>query len=121
MRATSEVAVIRFTGAPRWLLHYRYLGPHEAYAVESAKFVETLSDRGRTWYSPDRYTTRRDARAYLSLPHLPTHRLGPFPEDELPPFTVPLRRVEPAFGQPGGGWEAATDEPHYMPTSAPLG
>ena len=116
----GEPSVI-VTNVNRCLQHYRYLAPDEAYAVEGAKFVETLSDRGLTWYSPDRYLTRRDARAYLALPRTPTHRLGPFPEDELPPFVVQLQRVDPAFGQHGGGWEAATDQPHFMPTSTPLG
>lgn len=112
---------MRYTNVPRCLQHYRYLAPDEAYAVDAAKFVESLGSLGLTWYSPGRYLTRKEARAYLSLPRIPTHRLGPFPEDELPPFVIPLRRVDPAFGQHGGGWEAATDEAHFVPASVPLG
>jgi hypothetical protein len=48
------------------------------------------------------------------MPRLPTHRVGPYPEDELPPWSVPLRRAMPSFGHPGGGWEAATDDAAYV-------
>lgn len=100
--------------APRWLQYYRYVGPGEAYAVETSDIIATLSGTGRTWYSPNRYEKRSDAKRFLAMPAMPTHRVGPYPEDELPPFSVPLRRVQPAFGEPGGGWEAATDEVAYV-------
>ena len=96
------------------LLYYRYVGPGEAYAVQTTDTIATLSGTGRTWYSPDRYSTRLEAQTFLALPRVPTHRVGPYPDDELPRFAVGLRRVQPAFGQPGGGWEAAADAPTYV-------
>jgi hypothetical protein len=107
-------------GLPRTRLFYRYLAPDEAFAVTSANLVQTLNLTNRTWYSPDRYRSRSDARRYLALPRTPTHRVGPFPEDELPTWSVPLRRVAPANAQPGGGWESATDDPVYLFEIAPL-
>ena len=107
--------------APPWLQYYRYVGPAEAYAVETTRIVMTLSGLGITWYTPDRYLSRIDAQRFLALPGVSTHRLGPYPEDELPPFTVGLRRVQPNFGQPGGGWEAATERPVFVFGVAPLG
>ena len=106
--------------APRWLKYYRYATPAEAYAVETSNIIETFSTTGRTWYTPDRYATRDEARAYLALPGVPSHRVGPYPEDELPDWVVPLRRVQPSFGQPGGGWEAACDEAAYTFGVLPL-
>jgi hypothetical protein len=100
--------------APRWPQYYRYLGPAEAHAVQTSKIIITLSGTGRTWYTPDRYLTRSDAKRYLALPTIPSHRVGPYPEDELPNWVVTLQRVQPAFGEPGGGWEAATDDPLYL-------
>src|SRR5688572_27930302 len=106
--------------APRWLQYYRYVGPAEAYAVETSKVVMTFSATGRTWFTPDRYATRDEARMLLAMPAIPSHRVGPYPEDELPQWAVPLRRVQPSFGQPGGGWEAATDEAAYVFGVLPL-
>jgi hypothetical protein len=100
--------------ASRWLQYYRYVRPEEAYAVQTTDIIATLSRSGRTWFTPDRYATRDDARRRLALPDVPTHRVGPYPEDELPRFNILLRRVQPAFGQPGGGWEAATDGVAYV-------
>lgn len=105
---------------PRWPQFYRYLGPAEAYAVQTSKIIMTLSGTGRTWYTPDRYLTRSDAKRYLALPTLPSHRAGPYPEDELPVWAVTLQPVQPAFGEPGGGWEAATDGSLYIFDVAPL-
>lgn len=99
---------------------YRYVGAAEAYAVQTSRIVMTLSGTGLTWYSPERYLIRSDAQRLLALPAVPSHRVGPYPEDELPPWTVPLRRVYPNFGQPGGGWEAATDTAAYVFEVAPL-
>jgi hypothetical protein len=93
---------------------YRYVGAAEAYAVQTSRIIMALSGTARTWYTPDRYLTRSDAMQFLALPSVPSHRVGPYPEDELPPFVIPLRQVQPSFGQPGGGWEAAADEPAYV-------
>ena len=106
--------------ASRTLSFYRYVGPAEAYAVQASKIITTLSSTGRTWYTPDRHLTRSEAKRYLALPATPTHRVGPYPEDELPPWIIPLQRVQPAVGEPGGGWEAATDDPLYIFDVAPL-
>ena len=106
--------------APRWLQFYRYVGPAEAYAVETSRIVATFSPTARTWYTPDRYATRVDAQVFLAMPGVPSHRVGPYPEDELPHWTVPLRRVAPSFGQPGGGWEAATDDSAFVFGILPL-
>lgn len=94
--------------------YYRYVGPAEAYAVESTRIVQSLSGIGITWWMPDRYATRADAKRFLALPALPTHRVGPVPEDELPVFTVQAQRVQPNFGEPGGGWEVAVVRPTYL-------
>lgn len=104
----------------RTRLFYRYLAPDEAFAVTTANFVQTLNLSRQTWYSPDRYDRRSEALAFLALRRTPTHRVGPFPEDELPAWAIPLRRVAPAFGQPGGGLEAATGDPVYLFEVAPL-
>ena len=32
----------------------------------------------------------------------------------MPSFHIPLRVVQPAFGQPGGGVEAATQNPVWL-------
>jgi hypothetical protein len=104
----------------RWLKYYRYVTPSEAYAVETSNIIMTFSNTGRTWYTPDRYSTRDDARTYLALPSLPSHRVGPYPEDELPTWVIPLRRVQPNFGYPGGGWEVATDDAVYVFGVSPL-
>jgi hypothetical protein len=106
--------------APRWLQYYRYVTPAEAYAVATAHIIATFSPTGRTWYTPDRYATRDEARTRLALPVVPSHRVGPYPEDELPNWVIPLRRVAPNFGQPGGGWEAATDDAAYTFGVLPL-
>lgn len=106
--------------APRWLKYYRYVSPAEAYAVETSNVIMTFSNTGRTWYTPDRYSTRDEARAQLALPAVPSHRVGPYPEDELPNWVVALSRAAPNFGQPGGGWEAATDEAAYVFGVLPL-
>lgn len=90
---------------------YRYVGATEALAIEGSKVVATLSARTtRTWFTPDRYLTRLQAKAMLAMPLVPTHRTGPYPEDELPRLGVPLQQVQPAWGEPGGGWETAVDQ-----------
>jgi hypothetical protein len=88
--------------------------------VQTSNIIMTFSTTGRTWYTPDRYATRDEARRLLALPGVPSHRVGPYPEDELPAWAVPLQRVQPNFGQPGGGWEAATDEAAYVFGVLPL-
>jgi len=66
------------------------------------------------WYTPDRYETVQDAQEFLALPLQPTHRVGPISEDSLPHLVIALRRVQPNFGQPGGGWEIAVGAPVYL-------
>ena len=110
----------QFPPSARQLMFYRYVGPDEAWAIESSKIVMTLSGTGRTWYAPIRYDKRSDAKRFLALPRTPSHRVGPYPEDELPAWVIVLRRVMPAFGEPGGGWEAATDDPAFVFAVAPL-
>jgi hypothetical protein len=47
----------------------------------------------------------------LALPRAPRYVVGPIPEDEMPHFDVcSARKVEPAFGHPGGGIEFCTTE-----------
>ena len=105
---------------PRARQFYRYVGAAEAYAVQTSRIIMTFSGIGRTWYTPTRYVTRSQAKQFLALPAIPSHRVGPYPEDELPHMAIPLRRVPPNFGEPGGGWEAATDEPAYLFEISPL-
>ena len=104
----------------RHISFYRYVSAAEAYAIETNRIVQSTGDTGLTWYSPDRYHSRSEAKRFLALPVTPTHRVGPYPEDELPPWSTPLEQVEPAFGEPGGGWQAATDKPLYLFEVSPL-
>ena len=69
-----------------------------------------------TWYSPTRYDDPVDAQQYLALPApiLPIYRIGPIPENAVQTLTVGPRRVQPAFGQPGGGIEIATRTPLWL-------
>lgn len=99
-------------GPARHQRFYRYVGSAEAFGIATTGIVQSLGPI--TWYTPNRYATRITAKRYLALPALPTHRVGPVPEDEMPVFTSQLRRVQPGYGEPGGGWEAGATSPLYL-------
>lgn len=49
------------------------------------------------------------------MDYLPTYRVGPIPSDELPDFDdTPLSVVEAAYGESGGGLQAATTQTKYL-------
>ncbi|MEI7867797.1 MAG: hypothetical protein WCI11_07880 [Candidatus Methylumidiphilus sp.] len=69
-----------------------------------------------TWFSPSRYDNPLAAQQQLALPApiLPIYRVGPIPEAAIENLTIGPRRVQPAFGQPGGGLEIATKSPVWL-------
>jgi len=70
---------------------------------------------GRTWSTNQRLESSAIAQASLALPSTPRYEVGPIPEDEMPFFNVCCaRRVEPGYGNPGGGVEFCTTEPIYL-------
>jgi hypothetical protein len=70
----------------------------------------------QTWYTPTRYDDPFVAQRELALPSpmVPEYRVGPIPENLMPPLTIAPRRVAPAFGHPGGGVEIATRSPVWL-------
>lgn len=70
---------------------------------------------GRSWYTNERTADLVAIRARLALPSSPRFRVGPVPRDEMPDFDIcDARRVEPGYGQPGGGLEYCTTEPVHL-------
>jgi hypothetical protein len=103
------------------LMFYRYTDEVEAAAIRQSQRIEPGAGRVTKWYTPDRYDTGLDARRFLALRYTPVYRVGPIPEDELPDLDhAPLRVVQPAYGQPGGGLEVATTKPMYLFDITPL-
>ena len=88
---------------------YRFIAhPAELAQLHNERKVQTTNPyaHGKTWYTTTRYTDPVPAQEELALPHFPSHRIGPIPEDEMSTFDILPRIVAPAFGQPGGGVEA---------------
>ena len=97
------------------LSFYRYVDQKEAIMIEELRRIEPTPGTGVKWYSVDRYESGADAQRHLALRHVPTHRVGPIPVSQMPDFDAhPFRVVSPAFGQPGGGVEAATTQTLYL-------
>lgn len=93
--------------------YYRYITDvrERNQLVSERKVLSGNASTGHeTWYAPTRYDDPVDAQQELALPApvLPIYRIGPFPENAIQNLTVGPRRVQPAFGQPGGGIEIAT-------------
>ncbi len=93
-------------------VYFRYVSAAERDYICAENCV--LSFSGVTFLSPDRYESGEEAARALSLPDQPVWRVGAIGEDWLPDIVVPRRRVIPAFGQPGGGWEVAVRGPIYL-------
>lgn len=95
---------------------YRYLcDVTEVNQIKRERKIQTRNPALVTWYSPTRYEDPDQAKRELALFTRPTHRLGPMPGDAMPTFRIGLRPVAPANGEPGGGIEACTEEPVYLP------
>jgi len=88
---------------------YRYIGKREMVYIKNNNQIYSIS--GQTFLTPDLYSKPNDAQRYLALPYLPKHRVGPIFCVQVVFDAVSLRRVRPAFGQPGGGWEISTNQP----------
>jgi len=100
---------------------YRYTDDSEAAIIQEQGCIESAPNGTCKWYTPNRFESGIEAQRYLALAYTPTHRIGPIPADELPDFDhASLRLVAPSFGQPGGGLEAATTQPHYLFTITPI-
>lgn len=92
---------------------YRYISDQSPVHVrelrwwlEERRVRSAAPSSSGTWFSPTRYENPVDALRDLALPYIPTHRIGPIGIDQIPGFTIELRRSQPLFGQPGGGVEA---------------
>ncbi len=95
---------------------YRYLShPLEVDQVRVERKVQTTNPKAPgTWYTPTRYNDPQMAQQELALPRLPTHRIGPILDDQVPDITIGFRRVMPAFGYPGGGVEVLVKGPVWL-------
>lgn len=80
-----------------------------AQSISNSGTIEPGLSSGRTWLTPDRYASGAEARARLALNKTPD---GYF---EIPMCRVQCpsgpSRVEPFYGQPGGGTEITTRFP----------
>lgn len=102
--------------------------PQEAYYrffSHSAEFNQLQRDRvvhttnphgrGEPWFTPTRFEDPVDAQRLLALQRTPQFRVGPIPADEMPDFDVcGPRRIQPAYGQPGGAVEVCTTMPVFI-------
>jgi len=96
---------------------YRYISsPAEVKQInDDRKVLSVNAQTGfTTWYTPTRYTNLGQATQELSLPQQPTHMIGGLSDVIMPSFHIALRVVQPNFGQPGGGVEAATQNPVWL-------
>jgi hypothetical protein len=101
------------------ILYYRYISDisERNQLVTERKILSMNATTGyETWYTPMRYDNLSIAQRELALPAavMPIYRVGPVPENLIPPLTVGPRRVSPAFGHPGGGIEIATTDPVWL-------
>jgi hypothetical protein len=97
--------------------YYRYLSdPSEVAQVIHERRIQSMNlVAGRaTWYSAIRYDNPIDAQRTLALPHVPSHRVGPVAELQMPPLDIKPRPLAPAFGYPGGGVEVRTVFPVHI-------
>ena len=88
------------------LTFYRYVHhSDEVDQLRKERRIRTTNPKALgTWFTTGRYDDPLVAQRRLALSQPPTHRIGPIPEDQMPPFT-PLRTVAPAGPHPGGGDE----------------
>ena len=95
---------------------YRYISyPDEiAQVITERKVLSTNPNtEHRTFYTTTRYNNPADAQRELSLPSLPTHRIGPIPIDDLTNLTD-FRTAIPQHGFAGMGVEVTTNSPVYL-------
>lgn len=98
-------------------VYYRYISDVQErnQLVDERKVQSTnVTTQYETWYSPERYDDPDVAQQRLALPRPPIYRIGPIPENMIHPLTIGPHRVDPKFGQPGGGIEIATREPVWL-------
>lgn len=89
---------------------YRYVGQEEMDSIIRTGIIQSKSPH--TFYTRDYYTSGSEAQRRLSMVSRPKYRVGPIPERIMPFFdAAPEGRVQPAFGQRGGGQECATTQP----------
>jgi hypothetical protein len=94
---------------------YRYTDDFEAILIDRTGIIQPAPGQQCKWYTPNRYDTGDEAQRYLALTYKPTYRIGPISDADLPPFDyASLKVVDIAFGQPGGGLEAATTQPAFL-------
>jgi hypothetical protein len=93
-------------------VYYRFFSfPAEIAQWQQHRMIRSTNPwrGGETWFTTTRYDDPIQAQALLALHSTPTRRVGPTQEDGMPEFDVcGPRRVEPAYGFPGGGLEVCT-------------
>ena len=99
------------------LTFYRYIShPDEVKQVLEERRLQSMNPRtGRaTWYTAVRYDNPLVAQRELALDRVPSHRIGPIPADQMPPFDIGPRDTAPLGDRPGGGLEARTKWPVWL-------
>lgn len=86
-----------------------YITREAAEAITKGGSIEPGAASGKNWLTPDRYASGAEARAKLALNKTPDRYF------EIPVCRVTCPsapgRVEPYYGQPGGGTEITTEFP----------
>jgi hypothetical protein len=92
--------------------YYRYISSQsEVRQVLEERIVESANNNTPyTWFTPTRYEDPQRAKEELALPRDPHHRVGPLHDVQMPSFNQGPRKIQPNFGEPGGGVEVCTTE-----------
>jgi hypothetical protein len=94
--------------------YYRYFShPAELEQFYRRRVIQSTNPvaGGKTWFTPDRYEDPDRVQELLALKTRPRHRFGPLAEVQMPELDVcTLRRVDPAYGRGGGGYEVCTSK-----------
>lgn len=95
---------------------YRYISADDEVDESRAeRKIESVSDRSPfTWYTPTRYSDHGKAKEELAMPNEPHARAGPVTEQKLPRIVEGPQRVQPSFGEPGGGIEVKVRSPVWL-------
>lgn len=104
-QASKELAQEGYGAAPKRFS--RYMSEAELKVVRETGKLRG-GNPGKTYFTTNRYRTKRSAQRYLSLPTMPDVRVD-FEILNTPQIFGP-KRVDPAFGQPGGGVEYWSEE-----------
>lgn len=106
-RLVHPAKIVAANGGEDVLRHYTTREAAEA--ITKGGSIEPGAQSGKIWLTPDRYASGAEARAKLALNKTPD---GYF---EIPTCRVTCPsapgRVEPYYGQPGGGTEITTEFP----------